>query len=167
MIARNPLRADLYVRYQQVIKDYNVEKDRLKIEETFAALLRFVEQLDHEDKRALREGLDEESLALFDLLEKPNLTTRDRNFLKKVAKDLLGQLKETYLQISDWKEKEATRAAVRASIHDFLWNERTGLPAESFTPGDVDLKTEIVYRHIYSQYANAWNNVYQPNVYSG
>ncbi|KAB2964067.1 type I restriction endonuclease subunit R [Zoogloea sp.] len=161
MLARNPLRADLYSRYQEIIAHYNIEKDRITIEETFATLLRFVEQLDREDKRAIREGLDEEALALFDLLEKPNLSTRERNIIKKVSKELLEELKKTHLQVSDWREKEATRAAVRAHIHDFLWSENTGLPSVSYSSEDVEIKTEIIYRHIFTQYINSWTNVYQ------
>ncbi len=161
MILRNPLRVDLYKRYQEIIAQYNLEKDRAMIEETFAALLRFVDQLDREDKRAIREGLDEETLALFDLLEKPSLSTRERNVLKKVAKDLLTTLKEEQLKVFDWREREATRASVRSFIHDFLWNESTGLPADTYTPNEVDVKAELVFNHVYRQYLDSWNSVYQ------
>lgn len=160
MIARNPLRSDLYRRYQEIIDDYNLEKDRLTIEETFAALLRFMDQLDQEDKRAMREGLDEESLALFDLLEKPDLSPRQRNHIKSVAKTLIERLKEEQLKVQDWREKEATRASVRAFIHDYLWNEKTGLPPDSYSPGDVEAKSNIVFLHIFRQYADAQHNAY-------
>jgi type I restriction enzyme R subunit len=160
MIARNPLRADLYRRYQEIIADYNLEKDRMTIEETFAALLKFVDQLDREEKRAIREGLDEESLALFDLLEKPNLKPRERNKLKLVAKELLGRLKAEQLKVHDWREKEATRAAVKTFIHDFLWSEQSGLPSESYTPPEVEDKVEIVFNHVFRQYVDASNNAY-------
>ncbi|MEX1139086.1 MAG: type I restriction enzyme endonuclease domain-containing protein, partial [Bacteroidota bacterium] len=160
MIERNPLRTDYYRRYQEIIADYNVEKERLTIEETFAALLRFNDQLDKEDRRAVREGLDEETLPLFDLLEKPNLSTRERNKLKKVAKDLLETLKAEYLKVQDWREKEVTRADVRGAIHDFLWNEQTGLPADSFAPPEVEEKVELVFNHIYQQYADSATHPY-------
>jgi len=166
MILRNPLRVDLYKRYQEIIAQYNLEKDRVTIEETFAALLRFVDQLDREDKRAIREGLDEETLALFDLLEKPNLNTRERNVLKKVAKELLEKLKKEQLKVFDWREKEGTRASVRSFIHDFLWNETTGLPADAYTPNEVEVKSELVFNHVYQQYVDSWNSVYQAGVYA-
>lgn len=51
----------------------NREKDRVTIEKTFEALFKLVQELDEEESRALREGLDEESLAIFDLLRKPGL----------------------------------------------------------------------------------------------
>lgn len=160
MIERNPLRTDFYRRYQEIIADYNLEKDRVTIEETFAALLRFVDQLDKEEKRAIREGLDEETLALFDLLEKPNLRPRERNKLKMVAKELLEKLKAEQLRVQDWREKEATRAAVKTFIHDFLWSEQTGLPTESYSPREVEDKVEIVFDHVVRQYVDAWTHAY-------
>ncbi|MDI6807442.1 MAG: type I restriction endonuclease subunit R [Candidatus Eisenbacteria bacterium] len=160
MIARNPLRTDLYRRYQEIIADYNLEKDRVTIEETFAALLRFVEQLDREEKRAIREGLDEETLALFDLLEKPKLRPRERNKLKMVAKELLERLKAEQLRVHGWREKEATRAAVKTFIHDFLWNEQTGLPAESYSPPEVEDKVELIFNHVLRQYVDASDHAY-------
>jgi len=160
MIERNPMRTDLYRRYQEIIANYNYEKDRITIEETFAALLKFVDQLDREEKRTIREGLDEETLALFDLLEKPNLQTRERNKLKIVAKELLERLKAEQLKVHDWREKESTRAAVKTFIHDFLWNEQTGLPTEGYNPMEVEDKVELVFNHVYRQYVDATNSVY-------
>jgi len=157
MIERNPLRTDFYKRYQEIIVDYNTEKDRVTIENTFAALLRFSDSLDKEERRALREGLNEETLALFDLLEKPNLKPKERNKLKSVAKELLDTLKAEQLKFQDWTEKEATRAAVRGHIHDFLWNELTGLPADSYSATDVEEKASLIFRHVFRQYADALN----------
>ena len=160
MIKRNPLRIDLYNRYKDIIKDYNHEKDRLTIEETFAALLKFVDQLNKEDKRAIREGLDEETLALADLLEKPNLKKREREKLKLVAKELLDRLKSEQLKVHNWREKESTRAAVRSFIHDFLWNENTGLPSDNYSSKEVEERAEMIYTHIFQQYVDARNHVY-------
>ena len=39
--------------------------------------MRLVGDLDEESTRAMREGLDEETLALFDLLKKPDLEKKD------------------------------------------------------------------------------------------
>ena len=36
MLARNPQRMDYYKKYSEIIADYNREKDRVTIEETFA-----------------------------------------------------------------------------------------------------------------------------------
>lgn len=49
---------------------YNSEKDRVTIEETFRRLADLMNALDAEQKRAVEEGLDEDELAMFDLLKK-------------------------------------------------------------------------------------------------
>ncbi len=152
MLARNPLRADLQRHYEEIVEDYNREKDRVTIENTFAALLKFVQSLDDEETRAMREGLDEESLALFDLLLKPGLDKTDIQRIKKVAAELLSALKGEKLKIENWRDKEATRDAVQVTIHDFLWAESTGLPAPAYSEDDVEAKTRDVYRHVHRIY---------------
>lgn len=60
---------DYHKHYQEIIADYNREKDRIIIEETFAKLVDLAKTLDAEQRRAAEEGLSEEELALFDLLK--------------------------------------------------------------------------------------------------
>ncbi len=152
LLARNPLRTDLQRHYEDIVDEYNREKDRVTIENTFAALLKFVQALDDEESRAMREGLDEESLALFDLLLKPGLETKDIQRIKKIAADLLATLKAEKLRIENWRDKEATRDAVQVTIKDFLWTESTGLPAPAYSEEDVEVKTQDVYRHVHRVY---------------
>ena len=85
LLARNPLRTDFQQHYEEIVAEYNREKDRVTIERTFEELLKFVQELEQEESRALREGLDEESLAIFDLLNKPDLGRTDIERIKKVA----------------------------------------------------------------------------------
>ena len=76
MLKRNPQHMDYYKRYQEIIADYNREKDRATIEETLAKLVELVESLDEEQRRAVEEGWDEDELALFDLLKNDKLSRR-------------------------------------------------------------------------------------------
>jgi len=152
LLEQNPLRIDLQQHYEELVEAYNREKDRATIEKTFEALLKFVEELDDEESRAIREGLDEESLALFDLLLKPGLDKRDIQRIKKVAAALLETLKAEKLRIENWCDKEATRDAVRVAIKDFLWDDRTGLPEPAYDEQDVEAKTEDVFRHVFRAY---------------
>jgi len=161
MIARNPLRTDFHQRYQEIIRDYNQEKDRITIEETFAALLKFVEEMNNEERRAIREGLDDENLALFDLLVKPELGKTEREKLKKVAKDLLQFLKAEKLKADNWREKEATRAEVKTFIYNFLYDDRTGLPMSFYSPDEVKVRTDKVFDHVFRQYPTLGGSVYQ------
>lgn len=70
MLEQNPRRSDFQKRYEEIVALYNSEKDRATIERTFEELMRFCGNMDDESRRAAREGLDEESLAVFDLLGK-------------------------------------------------------------------------------------------------
>jgi type I restriction enzyme, R subunit len=102
--------------------------------------------------RAMREGLDEESLALFDLLRKPELTPEEIRRIKAVAVDLLKAIKARISRIDHWTTREATRDAVRLTIQDLLWEETTGLPVKHYTNHDVKIRTEEVFRHVYRVY---------------
>jgi type I restriction enzyme R subunit len=152
LLERNPLRTDFQRRYEEIVAEYNREKDRLTIERTFEELLRFVEGLGGEEARHIREGLDEESLAVFDLLKKSDLGPAETRRVKAVAVGLLDTLKAEKLRIDHWLEKEATRDAVRIAVYDFLYSDKTGLPVSSCTEGEVESRSEDVYRHIYWAY---------------
>lgn len=152
LIERNPMRADLQKHYEEIVAEYNREKDRLTIEKTFEALLDFARALDKEEGRAMREGLDEESLAIFDLLKKTDLTATEIKRIKEVAVELLQTLKKEKLKIDHWGAKESTRDAVRIAIRDFLWSETTGLPIGVYSEDEVTIKTEDVFRHVYRVY---------------
>ena len=152
LLQQNPLRTDFQQHYENIISEYNREKDRVTIEQTFEALFKLVQGLDEEEHRAVREGLDEESLAIFDLLKKPDLKSADIKRIKTVAAELLDRLKEEKLRIDHWRDKETTRDAVRVTIHDYLWSDDTGLPIDTYTEDDVNDKAEDIFRHVYRAY---------------
>ncbi len=152
LIQRNPLRTDLQEHYEKIIDEYNKEKDRQNIEATFEALLKFVQELDEEESRAMREGLDEETLAIYDLLAKPDLTPHEIKKIKKVAKELLEKLKDKLKDLYKWQDKEPTRDEVKVLIRNFLWDEKTGLPVDFYTQDDVERKSEEVFYHVYRAY---------------
>jgi len=152
LLQQNPLRADFQQHYEKIVAEYNSEKDRVTIEQTFEALLKLVQELNDEESRAVSEGLDEESLAIFDLLKKPDLKGADIKRIKKVAVDLLKTLKEEKLQIDQWRDKETTRDAVHVTIRDFLWSDDTGLPVDLYAEDDVAQKAEDVFRHVFWAY---------------
>ena len=152
LLARNPLRTDFQQHYEQIVAEYNREKDRVTIERTFEELLKLVQELEEEESRALREGLDEESLAIFDLLKKPDMDRADVERIKKVAKELLRTLKAEKLRVDQWREKEATQSAVKVAIHDFLYSDETGLPAGAYSEADVSAMSDAVFAHVYRAY---------------
>ncbi|WP_252090761.1 type I restriction endonuclease subunit R [Pseudomonas sp. MWU13-3659] len=159
LLMKNPLRTDLQAHYDKLVDVYNLEKDRLTIEKTFEALLKLVDELSAEERRAMEEGLDEETLALFDLLSKP-LTRGDRTKIKKVASELLENLKAERLRVENWREKESTRDAVKQKIFDFLYDDSTGLPVDDYSEDDIKALTESIFRHVYRTYPTVPSPIY-------
>jgi len=104
-----------------------------------------------ETERAMREGLDEETLAIFDLLKKPELTKAEELKVKEVAKDTLVTLKTEMLKIDRWRESIQVTAQVKTLIEYRLqW-----LPQELYSDEEVDIKSLLVYQHIYANYLGA------------
>lgn len=151
LLRQNPLRTDFQRHYEEIVAEYNREKDRVTIEKTFEALLQLMGEMDDEESRAVREGLDEESLAVFDLLRKPELTPAETKRIKDVAVELLATLKAEKLRINHWRDRESTRDAVRLTIRDYLWSEQTGLPA-TYSDKDIRDKAEAVFVHVFRAY---------------
>ena len=114
--------------------------------------MKFVQELDEEESRAVREGIDDETLAIYGLLVKPDLKPQEIQKIKKVAKKLLETLKEKMKDLYKWQDREPTRDGVKVLIRNFLWNEKTGLPVDYYSPSDVDKKTEAVFYHVYRAY---------------
>ena len=164
LLAQNPLRTDFQQHYEQIVAEYNREKDRVTIEQTFEELFQFEQSLDDEERRSLREGLDEESLAIFDLLRKPGLGAGEIRKIKAVAVELLARLKAEKLRIDHWRDKETTRDAVRVTIRDYLWSDDTGLPVDAYTEEDVNKKAEEVFRHVYRAYPELPSPFYSSTV---
>ena len=60
-----------------------------------------------------------------------------------------------------WRDKEATRDAVRLTIHDFLYSDETGLPVSSYENGEVKELAEDVFRHVYRVYPSIPSPYYE------
>jgi type I restriction enzyme R subunit len=148
MVARNPTRVDLYERYQEIVQEYNKDKDAAEIQKVMDDLFAFNDDCSEEEKRYLREGLDnEDQLAVFDLLQKESLTKGDREAIKKVARELLDKLTSGKLQIDHWREKATAQAQVKAEIIKHLF---ANLPAGAYDADEINLKAGAVFAHIYT-----------------
>lgn len=164
LMQQNPLRTDFQRHYEDIVAEYNQEKDRATIERTFETLLKFVGEMGEEEKRSVREGLDEESLAVFDLLRKPDLKASDIKRIKIVAVELLQTLKRRIKEIENWKDREASRDDIHVMIKNFLWSDSTGLPEPLYTENDVAEKTEQVFQHVFRAYPRIPSPLYETAV---
>ena len=152
MLARNPLRMNYEKKYQEIIAAYNQDKDRATVEDTFAKLIDLANSLSVEQRRALDEGLSEDQLALFDLVQRPDLTKVDRERIKQASKELLAGVLKVIATMDHWTEKEQTQAEVETFILNHVYQE---LPEPPYTPDDKAQVAQLVYRHIWQQSVRA------------
>lgn len=148
MLARNPLRMNYEKKYQEIIAAYNQDKDRATVEETFARLFDLVNDLDEEQLRAVEEGLSEEQLALFDLVQRGDLSKTDRERIKQASCDLLAGVMAVIAPLDHWTEKEQTQAEVETFILDQVY---LSLPEPPYTADEKSRVAQLVYRHIWQQ----------------
>jgi len=151
MLARNPMRMDFYKKYQEIIADYNREKDRATVEATFAQLVALAASLDAEQRRAAEEGLTDDELALFDLLSNANTSKADRERLKQASRALLGSLQALLKPMPTWTQNTTTQAEVRVFILDNLWQS---LPRPPFTDQDAEALSDRIYDYVWQQSAS-------------
>lgn len=152
---RKPTRQDLVERIEELIAQFNAGS--LNIDEYLRRLVSLNNTLSDEERRTITEGLDEQSLAVFDLLTtpEPELTDAERASVKESAKELLAELHEWL--VFDWRRKTETMAGVRTTIKSVLDD---GLPDDPYPSELFDTKVDAVFNHIVSSYAGDGASVY-------
>jgi len=155
MVRLNRTRMDYLEKFQAMIDAYNAGS--LNAEELFRQLVAFAKSLNEEEQRGVSEQLNEEELAVFDLLTKPHieLSDADREKVKATARELLATLKAGKL-VLDWRKRQQARAEVRVSIEKLL---DQGLP-RAYTPELFEQKATAVFQHVYDAYYGAGRSVY-------
>ena len=148
MLADNPMRMDYYKKYQQIIADYNREKDRVTVEQTFARLVELTNSLDTEQRRAAKEGLTDEELALFDLLMRQDISKADRERLKQASKTLLEALRERTATMPRWTQNATTQAEIKVLILDTLWQ---ALPRPPYSDDDTERLSGQIYDYAWQR----------------
>lgn len=152
LLARNPARMDYQLKYDEIISEYNREKDRTAIEETFRRLMELAASLDEEEQRAVREGLSEDELALFDTVirSRPSLalTNSDRERVKLASRELLKAVQERLAVLDRFWEKEQTKGEVETLILDHVY---MNLPTPPFSSEDKQQAATNLYAHVWMQ----------------
>jgi len=156
MVRLNPTRADYLAKFQDLIEGYN--SGSRNIEEIFKELLALSLILTDEQARHVREHLSEEELTIFDILTRPapELTTEEREEVKKIAHQLLEKLHG--LLVLGWRQKVSTRARVKIEIENAL---DAGLP-RAYSKDIYEAKCSAVFEHVYQSYQGEGRSVYAP-----
>ncbi|MBH0035445.1 type I restriction endonuclease subunit R [Pseudoalteromonas sp. NZS71_1] len=152
MVLKNKTRQDLQQKFLDLIEEYNL--GAYTAEEFFNRLKGFINELEHEEKRTVREGLAEEELAVYDLMiQDAPLTEKERKQVKEIAKELTGKMQE--ILVIDWRKKQRTKARVKNMIEEVLDN----LP-ESYDDNLWPKTCSEVYMHIFEKYPGQGQSVY-------
>jgi type I restriction enzyme R subunit len=154
---RNPSRLELVKRLRALIDEYNAGS--LNVDEMLRRLQSLSRDLSEEEERAVREGLSEPELAVFDLLTKPDpeLTDDERDEVKRIARKLMEHIQDKL--VLDWRRKAETREAARVLVKDVL----DELP-EAYKPEIWERKAEIVFSHIFASFYDDGASVYEEPV---
>ncbi len=149
MIQANETRVDFRAKFEAMIEDYNAGS--MQIEQLFQQLLELSRALTDEEARHVREQLTEDELVVFDLLTRPgpDLSTAERDEVKRVARSLLAKLRSTFT--IDWQKTAQSRARIRESIEETLDD---GLP-RAYSPAVFKEKASAVFQHVYERYGRA------------
>ena len=155
MLGRNPFTMDYYRRYLEIVAQYNREKDRVTVEQTFAELVRLANSLDAEQRRAAEEGLSDDEYVLFQLLFRESLSKGEREKLKQASKSLLTSLRELLRRMPAWTQNSQTLAKVKVVVLDSLWEN---LPRPPFTEKETQELADRVYDYVWQRGASgeAW-----------
>jgi len=146
LIAINKVRVDFLERFKKMIEEYNLGS--ANVEQVYQELIKLAQDLNEEERRHIKEEISEEELAIFDILMKPapEMSTKERNQVKRVAKDLLETLKREKFSL-DWRKRQQSRASVRQAIEMKL----DELPPV-FIKAMYEQKCNLVWQHVYDVY---------------
>jgi type I restriction enzyme R subunit len=150
MMVMNPTRVDFYLRYQEVITDFNRDKDDAEIQRVFENLMKVHDSLDQEQQRYVREGFSSErELALYDLLskDKAEVTKGDLDKVKKVAQALMATVEKRRQEMGDLRDRASVQAKMKSAIIDRLLED---LP-EKYSQDEIQARGEVIYQYVEQQ----------------
>jgi type I restriction enzyme R subunit len=123
MLKQNATRNSFATRMQEIIDRYN--SGSASAESYFDELMEVAKGLKQEDERAIREGLTEDELELFDLLKKDKMTKAETQRVRLAAKALLHRLRDEapVVLVQDWFKDSQSRQRVKAAVETVLHEE--------------------------------------------
>ncbi|CAA6805017.1 MAG: Type I restriction-modification system, restriction subunit R (EC [uncultured Sulfurovum sp.] len=145
MLARNKTRGNFLEDFERIIDEYN--NGSVEIEKAYEKLLQEANTLSEEENRAMKEGLSEEQLEIFDLLKKEKLSKSEKSAVKKASVALLEilEIKKSELFVDPWYKENQKQEKVRNEIREVL---NMHLP-ETYDRDIFGKKSEIVYSHVF------------------
>ncbi|OPZ71455.1 MAG: hypothetical protein BWY82_01711 [Verrucomicrobia bacterium ADurb.Bin474] len=145
MIRLNPTRIDYRRKFETLIESYNAGSRN--IDELFKALVNLSRSLTDEQQRHVRENFNEDELALFDILTRPDpaLSDEEKKQVKLVVRHLYQRLQS--VTVIDWKKRSSARTGVQEAIGETL---DEGLP-DAYTRQIYQTKCRLVFDYLYEK----------------
>ena len=144
MINKNCTRVKFSERFKGIVDRYNAGGS--ENEDYYEQLIKLLEEMQAEQKRADTEGLSEEELEVYDLLIKgKKLTKAEEQKVKLAAKNLYKKLTEekATLMVVDWYKDDQPTERVKNAIKESL---NIDLP-ECYDKDSFNAKTVLLLNH--------------------
>ena len=144
MINKNCTRVKFSERFKGIVDRYNAGGS--ENEDYYEQLIKLLEEMQAEQKRADTEGLSEEELEVYDLLVKgKKLTKAEEQKVKLAAKNLYKKLTEekATLMVVDWYKDDQPTERVKNAIKESL---NIDLP-ECYDKDSFNAKTVLLLNH--------------------
>lgn len=150
MLERNSTRTPFAERFAAIIDRYNA--GGASVEQAYEDLVDHAARLGEEEQRHIREGLTEDELELFDILQKDDLTRAEEQQVKLAAKALLTRLHEEQpkVLIEGWHRDTQSQRRVRSALEDILDENLPG----AFDRRDFSMRSEEIFELLVAQAAN-------------
>lgn len=155
MVSVNPKRFYLIEKLNNLITEYNLGSKT--IQETFEELMKYCRELDYEEQRSVQMWLDEESLALFDIItqSKHELSQSDEKKIKLVAQELLLKIKSIVEWSVNWYENTTMKSIIQTNIYSFLYEQ---LP-DVYSEQDISLVKDLLFWYTLERYSSLSNKL--------
>ena len=120
LLNRNNTRMPFAQRIAEIIDRYN--SGSATVEDDYAELTDYAAGLGKEAERHIREGLTEEELELFDVLNKDGLTKAEEQQVKLAAQSLLKRLREKHpkVLVEGWHRDSQSQRRVKTAMEEVL-----------------------------------------------
>lgn len=147
LLEQNSTRRPFAERFAEIIDRYNAGGS--SVEQAWKELTEFAAGLGEEEQRHIREGLTEEELELFDILQKDGLTKAEEQQVKLAARALLKRLQETRpkVLIEGWERDNQSRKRVKSAMEEVLDDK---LP-DTFDKHDFSARSEQIFELLVAQ----------------
>ena len=125
MLLENPSLGGFQDRFDEIVVEYNKEKDRNTIEATFEALMRLTAEMEEEAQSHVALGLTPEQKPIFDLLIQDDLTKEE---IKQIKAASVGLLQAVRKRMKRCRTSSASKARGTVCVRKYMTCSTTNRP---------------------------------------